>query len=192
MSDFEYEVCSTEPGRTFLRTSRTVEGGVCLSRDLEGSNTLFQNFNAVVAMMDRDDNHVYYFIQNELGTSASRDGPRVRFKGRIPQAHSPHHRELREHVHQVQPVRRSRHPFHQGRPHNASEVSGVVPRGRSNSDQRRCSAKAAASTSSAGPPRCFWIDHCARVFLAPVEATRFLNPDVYQGPSLSQSASAPS
>ena len=31
-----------------------------------------------------DDNHVYQFIQNELGTSASRDGPRVRFKGRIP------------------------------------------------------------------------------------------------------------
>ncbi len=51
---------------------------------IEGSNTLFQNFNAVVAMMDRDDNHVYHFIQNELGTSASRDGPRVRFKGRIP------------------------------------------------------------------------------------------------------------
>ena len=34
--------------------------------------------------MDRDENHVYQFILNELGTSGSRDGPRARFKGRIP------------------------------------------------------------------------------------------------------------
>ena len=32
-------------------------------------------------MMDRDENHVYQFILNELGTSGSRDGPRARFKG---------------------------------------------------------------------------------------------------------------
>ena len=51
---------------------------------IEGSNTIFRNFNEVVGMMDRDDNHVYQYMQNELGTSASRDGPRVRFKGRIP------------------------------------------------------------------------------------------------------------
>jgi len=51
---------------------------------IEGSNTIFRNFNEVVSMMDRDDNHVYQFILNELGTSGSRDGPRARFKGRIP------------------------------------------------------------------------------------------------------------
>ena len=42
------------------------------------------HFNEVVSMMDRDDNHVYQYILNELGTSGSRDGPRARFKGRIP------------------------------------------------------------------------------------------------------------
>lgn len=51
---------------------------------IEGSNTILRNFNELVSMMDRDDNHVYQFILNELGTSGSRDGPRARFKGRIP------------------------------------------------------------------------------------------------------------
>tara|TARA_B100000035_G_scaffold209163_1_gene178877 strand:+ start:1063 stop:1560 length:498 start_codon:yes stop_codon:yes gene_type:complete len=51
---------------------------------IEGSNTIFRNFNEVVSMMDRDENHVYQYILNELGTSGSRDGPRARFKGRIP------------------------------------------------------------------------------------------------------------
>ena len=50
---------------------------------IEGSNTIFRNFTEVVAMMDRDDNHVYQYILNDLGTSGSRDGPRARFKGRI-------------------------------------------------------------------------------------------------------------
>tara|TARA_B100000767_G_scaffold139167_1_gene131515 strand:+ start:1524 stop:1952 length:429 start_codon:yes stop_codon:yes gene_type:complete len=51
---------------------------------IEGSNTIFRNFNDVVSMMDRDENHVYQYILNDLGTSGSRDGPRARFKGRIP------------------------------------------------------------------------------------------------------------
>jgi len=51
---------------------------------IEGSNTIFRNFNEVVSMMDRDDNHVYQYLLNDLGTSGSRDGPRARFKGRIP------------------------------------------------------------------------------------------------------------
>ena len=51
---------------------------------IEGSNTIFRNFLEVVNHMDRDENHVYQFILNELGTSGSRDGPRARFKGRIP------------------------------------------------------------------------------------------------------------
>ena len=45
-------------------------------------------------MMDRDDNHVYQYILNELGTSGSRDGPRARFKGRIPQSESKNHSKL--------------------------------------------------------------------------------------------------
>lgn len=51
---------------------------------IEGANTIFRNFNEVVSMMERDDNHVYQYLLNDLGTSGSRDGPRARFKGRIP------------------------------------------------------------------------------------------------------------
>jgi len=51
---------------------------------IEGSNTIFRNFVEVVSHMDRDENHVFQFLLNELGTSGSRDGPRARFKGRIP------------------------------------------------------------------------------------------------------------
>ena len=86
MGDFEYEALLDRARENIpddisnRRRWRLPEPQILI----EGSNTLFQNFNAVVAMMDRDDNHVYHFIQNELGTSASRDGPRVRFKGRIP------------------------------------------------------------------------------------------------------------
>ena len=47
---------------------------------IEGSNTILRNFNELISMMDRDENHVYQFILNELGTSGSRDGPRARFK----------------------------------------------------------------------------------------------------------------
>ncbi|MGY8699216.1 MAG: translation initiation factor IF-2 subunit beta, partial [Candidatus Poseidoniales archaeon] len=38
---------------------------------IEGQNTIFRNFNEVVSMMDRDDNHVYQYLLNELGTSGS-------------------------------------------------------------------------------------------------------------------------
>ena len=31
---------------------------------IEGSNTIFRNFNDVVSMMDRDDDHVYQYILN--------------------------------------------------------------------------------------------------------------------------------
>ena len=34
--------------------------------------------------MDRDPNHVYQFLLNELGTSGTRESSRVMFKGRIP------------------------------------------------------------------------------------------------------------
>ena len=51
---------------------------------IEGSNTIFRNFKEVVSHMERDEDHVFQFMLNELGTSGSRDGPRARFKGRIP------------------------------------------------------------------------------------------------------------
>lgn len=51
---------------------------------IEGANTIFRNFTDVVSHMDRDENHVFQYILNELGTSGSREGPRARFKGRIP------------------------------------------------------------------------------------------------------------
>ena len=51
---------------------------------IEGANTIFRNFAEVVSHMDRDEDHVFQYILNELGTSGSREGPRARFKGRIP------------------------------------------------------------------------------------------------------------
>ena len=86
MSDFDYE--------TLLNRARDNIPEDISSRErwrlpepqimIEGSNTILRNFTEVVGMMDRDDNHVYQYILNELGTSGSRDGPRARFKGRIP------------------------------------------------------------------------------------------------------------
>ena len=36
------------------------------------------------SMMDRDADHVYHFLQNELGTSGNREKGRILLKGRIP------------------------------------------------------------------------------------------------------------
>ena len=86
MSDFDYE--------TLLNRARDNIPEDISARErwrlpepqimIEGSNTILRNFTEVVGMMDRDDNHVYQYILNELGTSGSRDRPRARFKGRIP------------------------------------------------------------------------------------------------------------
>ena len=51
---------------------------------IEGSQTIIRNFSDIVDMMDRDGNHVYHYMQNELGTSGSREERRVLLKGRIP------------------------------------------------------------------------------------------------------------
>ena len=51
---------------------------------IEGSQTILRNYSDIVDAMDRDSNHVFQYLLNELGTSGSRDGPRARFKGRIP------------------------------------------------------------------------------------------------------------
>ena len=51
---------------------------------IEGNNTIFRNFKEVIDMMERDEDHFFQYILNEFGTSGARDGPRARFKGRIP------------------------------------------------------------------------------------------------------------
>ena len=51
---------------------------------IEGSNTILRNFTEVVGMMDRDDNHVYQYILNELGTSGTQESTRILLKGRVP------------------------------------------------------------------------------------------------------------
>ena len=53
---------------------------------IEGSQTILRNFADVVNAMDRDANHVYQFLLNELGTSGTREQVRVMFKGRVPPA----------------------------------------------------------------------------------------------------------
>ena len=92
MSDFEYESLldrarSNIPEEISNRARWTLPDPQIL---IEGSNTIFRNFTEVVNHMERDEVHVYQFMLNELGTAGSRDGPRVRFKGRILQ------RELRK------------------------------------------------------------------------------------------------
>jgi translation initiation factor 2 subunit 2 len=51
---------------------------------IEGSQTILRNFADIVNAMDRDANHVYQFLLNELGTSGTREQTRVLFKGRVP------------------------------------------------------------------------------------------------------------
>ena len=51
---------------------------------IEGSQTILRNFMDIVNAMDRDANHVYQFLLNELGTSGTREQTRVLFKGRVP------------------------------------------------------------------------------------------------------------
>ena len=51
---------------------------------IEGSQTILRNFSEIVDAMDRDANHVYQFLINELGTSGTREQFRVMLKGRVP------------------------------------------------------------------------------------------------------------
>ena len=86
MADFEYEALldrarSNIPEEISNRARWTLPDPQIM---IEGSNTIFRNFTEVANKMERDENHFYQFILNELGTSGSRDGPRARFKGRIP------------------------------------------------------------------------------------------------------------
>jgi len=85
MSDFEYESLldrarSNIPEDISNRARWTLPDPQIM---IEGSNTIFRNFAEVVNHMDRDDNHVYQFMLNELGTAGSRDGPPKRLKKAI-------------------------------------------------------------------------------------------------------------
>ena len=51
---------------------------------VEGNQTIIRNFSSIVDAMDRDANHVYQYLINELGTSGTREPVRVMLKGRVP------------------------------------------------------------------------------------------------------------
>ncbi|MFC5365928.1 translation initiation factor IF-2 subunit beta [Salinirubrum litoreum] len=53
----------------------------------EGNVTVYENFQATVDRLDRDEQHVMKFLQNELGTSAHIDeSGRARFTGDFKQS----------------------------------------------------------------------------------------------------------
>ena len=86
MVDFEYESLLERareriPKNISERSSWTMPEPDIL---IEGNQTIIRNFAAIVDAMDRDSNHVYQFLINELGTSGSREQVRVLFKGRVP------------------------------------------------------------------------------------------------------------
>ena len=51
---------------------------------IEGSQTILRNFAEIVDAMDRDANHVFQYLLNELGTSGSRENVRIMLKGKVP------------------------------------------------------------------------------------------------------------
>jgi|TARA_B100000959_G_C14961433_1_gene615960 translation initiation factor 2 subunit 2 len=51
---------------------------------IEGSQTILRNFSEIVDSMDRDANHVFQYLLNELGTSGSREQVRIMLKGKVP------------------------------------------------------------------------------------------------------------
>ena len=86
MSDFEYDALLerardriptdiSERNRWTMPTPEILE---------EGNQTIIRNFSAIVDAMDRDANHVYQYLINELGTSGTREQVRVMLKGRVP------------------------------------------------------------------------------------------------------------
>jgi translation initiation factor 2 subunit 2 len=86
MADFEYDVLLDRardriPKDISERNRWTMPPPEIL---VEGSQTILRNFAAIVDSMDRDPNHVYQYLVNELGTSGTREQVRVMFKGRIP------------------------------------------------------------------------------------------------------------
>ena len=86
MADFDYESL-LERARENIPTDISSKRRWMLPPPqilIEGNNTIFRNFKDVIDMMERDEDHFFQYILNEFGTSGARDGPRARFKGRIP------------------------------------------------------------------------------------------------------------
>ena len=53
-------------------------------KNLEKKESTIFGISDIVDSMDRDSNHVYQYLLNELGTSGTREKVRVMFKGRVP------------------------------------------------------------------------------------------------------------
>ncbi len=86
MADFDYESL-LDRARDNIPTDISERSRWSLPEPdvmIEGSQTIVRNFADMVDLMDRDANHVFQFLQNELGTSGSREQTRILLKGRIP------------------------------------------------------------------------------------------------------------
>ena len=86
MSDFEYDAL-LERARDRIPTDISERNRWIMPNPeilVEGNQTIIRNFSAIVDAMDRDANHVYQYLINELGTSGTREQVRVMLKGRVP------------------------------------------------------------------------------------------------------------
>ena len=86
MSDFEYDAL-LERARDRIPTDISERNRWTMPIPeilVEGNQTIIRNFSAIVDAMDRDANHVYQYLINELGTSGTREQVRVMLKGRVP------------------------------------------------------------------------------------------------------------
>ena len=86
MSDFEYDA-RLERARDRIPTDISERNRWTMPTPeilVEGNQTIIRNFSAIVDAMDRDANHVYQYLINELGTSGTREQVRVMLKGRVP------------------------------------------------------------------------------------------------------------
>ena len=88
MADYEYDALLDRARERIPKDISERSRGTMPEPDIliEGSQTILRNFADVVNAMDRDANHVYQFLLNELGTSGTREQVRVMFKGRVPPA----------------------------------------------------------------------------------------------------------
>ena len=86
MSDFEYDAL-LKRARDRIPTDISERNRWNMPNPeilVEGNQTIIRNFSAIVDAMDRDANHVYQYLINELGTSGTREQVRVMLKGRVP------------------------------------------------------------------------------------------------------------
>ena len=86
MADYEYDALLDRARERIPKDIRERSRWTMPEPDIliEGSQTILRNFADIVSAMDRDSNHVYQFLLNELGTSGTREQIRVMFKGRVP------------------------------------------------------------------------------------------------------------